>query len=673
MFTSNTRQNGFGTAAALALAFSALALALAASVLVPQGAEAQEAGQGAGTDVAAQTSSSSAVLDTSGFQKLEAAGTGNATAQGNSLFEAYLTCKSTYNNMFIPIYVKTKYSSSFSLSFTDSTGNEANGVSTTSISADDVALTENNSGGAKLRDAPGRLFAMKFEKAGWYTMKVVNEDWRNGYYYGGTVLAEFKLRVQHNYTERENAYIDSLIKSQTKSSMDSFEKMTAICNYLYPKMKYLRTYKPKPGERSTLCSLLEDYGTPWWKDFTGDSYSTPAILCKIAKRVGGFTDIHNCFGDYTYGSIEWQTTHYFCKCTGTNKKGKKQTKKYSICPWPDSNQVDATDASELPKVDFNNTSKFQKLQGGGKTPFLRLAGGSALTTMKAIVDEGWSSSEWAVVATNKGYHDALSASGLAGLLKAPVMLTEKESLSSVTKKLLKNKKVKKVIVVGGTAAVSAQTEKQIRALGVSVKRVAGSTAAATAVKVYKEGLKHGGWGKNAVVATSKSFQDALSIAPFAYAKKAPIFLTDLNKTSVRASVVASIKKGGFTRTVVVGGEQAVSSGTDAMLPNVKRLAGGNCYSTSTKVARFCLNNGMKAANMGVTRGDAYLDALAGGALLGKRNSIVVLVDRNTWNSRTYNIERVIAKQKADLRECYIFGGNRAVSCWVENAIAAAAQ
>ena len=310
--------------------------------------------------------------------------------------------------------------------------------------------------------------------------------------------------------------------------------------------------------------------------------------------------------------------------------------------------------------------------GNDSASWKRLAGGSALTTMKAVVNEGWSTSEWAVVATSEGYHDALSASGLAGLLNAPVMLTPKNSLSNVTRNLIKSKKVKSVIVVGGRSAVSDKVFSQIGELGVSVKRVAGGTAATTARAVYREGLKHGGWGSDAILATSTSYQDALSIAPYSYANKAPIFLTNLNKTTADLITVTLTKS--FSRTLVIGGEKAVAKSMDGQLRGAKRLAGTSAYSTSKAVANFCLGAGMTAAHMGVARGDAYQDALCGAALLGKKNSIIVLADDNKKTSKTTNVNAVVKKNKKALRKyCYIFGGTKAVSTAVENKLKAASK
>ena len=302
--------------------------------------------------------------------------------------------------------------------------------------------------------------------------------------------------------------------------------------------------------------------------------------------------------------------------------------------------------------------------------WVRLSGGTALSTMKAIVNKGWDSSEWAVVATSEGYQDALSASALAGLLEnAPVLLTKTNELSSQTKSMIEAKGVKNVVIVGGTAAVSSGVENAIKALGCSVERIAGGTAITTAMAVYNYGLKHGGWGSDAIIATSDSYQDALSIAPYAYAKHAPILLTDRGTKDIRPGIAGYINQGAFTRTLIIGGTSAVSSVVDSKVKGAKRLSGGTAYSTSTAVANFCLENGMSALHMGAACGTTYQDALVGASFLGKLGCIIVLID----DVNTKNVDSVIAEQKENLSECYIFGGTAAVSSNVLVKVLAASE
>ena len=320
-----------------------------------------------------------------------------------------------------------------------------------------------------------------------------------------------------------------------------------------------------------------------------------------------------------------------------------------------------------------NTVTFEITAKPVEASWTRLAGGTALSTMQKIVNAGWETSDYAIVATSQGYQDALSASALAGLLgNAPVLLTKSNELSSQTSKLLTGKSVKNVIIVGGTGAVSEGVESAIAALGCNVERIAGGTATTTATAVYKWGTdasKTGGttWGKDAIVATLDSFQDALSIAPYAYAKHAPIFLTDKGTKDIRSSVEGFIKNGGFDRTLIVGGTGAVSESVGDKVVGAQRLAGGSAYTTSKEIANFALKEGMTATNMGVACGTTYQDALVGASFLGKLGSIIALADDK--NSTTVN--SVVAKNKDSLGGCYIFGGTAAVSQTVEDKLNAA--
>ena len=306
-----------------------------------------------------------------------------------------------------------------------------------------------------------------------------------------------------------------------------------------------------------------------------------------------------------------------------------------------------------------------------------LAGNTAIGTMKQIVNEGWDASEFAIVATNKSYHDALAASGLAGLLDCPILMTAPDKLTDVTAKLITAKKVKNVVVVGGNSAVSDAVFNQIKELdGVSsVERVAGNTAIGTANKIYDYGTTlaasgaiSGGWGKDAVVATTSSYHDAASIAPYAYAQHAPVFFVDgtLSDGTAKRVVDASA----FDRTLVIGGTAAVSDDVKAKLANPTRLGGGTAYGTCKKVAEFSLANGMTAQHMGVATGRSYQDAVVGAALCGKNNSILVLADDGNSN----NVGSVVAAHKDALAEnCYVFGGEQAVSSAVYSAILVASE
>ena len=316
----------------------------------------------------------------------------------------------------------------------------------------------------------------------------------------------------------------------------------------------------------------------------------------------------------------------------------------------------------------------------------RLAGKGALETMQQIVDEGsFTKSGTVIVATKDGYWDALAAAGLAGLNGAPVLLTDTNALSSQTLTELKSLAPTQVYVAGGKAAVSDATMSAIASnLGLDsskVVRLAGAGATDTAVEIYKQGSKVDptqgtSWSDTCIVATCDSFQDALSIAPYAYAHHAPIFLTSPKSDVLPQNALDAIRDGKFANVIIVGGTAAVSSTVPTQLTdigissdNVRRLAGSGAYDTSLKIATWELENGMSVSTMGLATGEGYWDALTGAALCGKNNSILVLA-----NDAPDHYERLAAFQSLESHiknggtKVYVFGGSSVISHYLFNTL-----
>lgn len=293
---------------------------------------------------------------------------------------------------------------------------------------------------------------------------------------------------------------------------------------------------------------------------------------------------------------------------------------------------------------------------------LRLAGATALDTMTAITKKGFASGscDTVVVATMGGYWDALTASALAGLKSCPIVLTDGVTLSSQAAAEVKRLGASRVYITGGSAAISKGVEASLaKVSGVkSVKRLAGDIAVNTALEIYREG--RGSWGKTAVVATSETFQDALSVSPYAYARKAPIFLANASTHKLDPQVLGVVKQGGFDRVIIVGGTAALSSQIESdQLRGIacERLAGPTAYETSSAIASWCVGQGMKADGMGIATGSSYYDALAGASLCGKGDAAIVLVSDDNRST----IGSFVAPHKKSIKDIYVFGGSAAVS------------
>jgi len=95
----------------------------------------------------------------------------------------------------------------------------------------------------------------------------------------------------------------------------------------------------------------------------------------------------------------------------------------------------------------------------------RLAGNSRYDTAGEIAKYGWSkTSDYAVIANGEDFPDALCSAPLAKKYQAPILLTEKNNLSSQVKGQLQRLKTKHVFVIGGSGVVSSNIDRELQTI-----------------------------------------------------------------------------------------------------------------------------------------------------------------------------------------------------------------
>ena len=329
------------------------------------------------------------------------------------------------------------------------------------------------------------------------------------------------------------------------------------------------------------------------------------------------------------------------------------------------------DESEIAEVEEGDvTLHAQALQG-----WVRLAGATALDTMQKVLQyENVFPSKrggTVIVATADGYWDALSACGLAGIYDAPVVLTHGDALSAQARSEIARLRPTRILVMGGNQAITDTTLNEIKTLCPSIARVAGTFACDTAVEIYKRGA--GSWGdkKMAFVCTSDGYWDALTVAPYAWRMKVPIFLTGAGNTLTSSSLEA-LRQGGFTSVVITGGTNAVSGEVESQLDSIGiknhvRKGGPTALDTSGLLAQWELENGLTMKHLTVATSNGYWDALAAAPLAGAQDSIIVLVDkRGDYRA----LDAVYNYKNETVVHGHIIGGTEAIPSNVENRVEA---
>ena len=210
--------------------------------------------------------------------------------------------------------------------------------------------------------------------------------------------------------------------------------------------------------------------------------------------------------------------------------------------------------------------------------------------------------------------DGLSAAGLSGKEKAPILLVKKDSIPQSTLEKLKN--VDKVYIIGGNNAISENVEAELKNIKniKSIERLAGKDRVETSRAVARE-IKE--YSKVFVVNGYKGEADAMSASPLAAKYKAPIILTNGKNIEVDKKDV---------EYYVIGGEAVVDNSIVKEL-SATRISGKDRYETNRKViARFYKNK----SKLYIANGKTLVDALTS-SNLAKEDGIV-LVSENTDNS-----------------------------------------
>ena len=203
---------------------------------------------------------------------------------------------------------------------------------------------------------------------------------------------------------------------------------------------------------------------------------------------------------------------------------------------------------------------------------VRLAGDNRYETALAIYEYGLTAdgggSVWGdalIVASGAEFADALSASSLAYSQRYPILLVNAAGdMDEATAAAVQAADAQEAIVVGGEAAVSAQTAEQLAdVLGAqATTRLGGATRYETSVLIAQYAVENGllTWD-NAAFASGSAFPDALAGSALQGASGSVMLLVSDTKT---ATVSALAEAAGDVESVrILGGVDAVSETVQA--------------------------------------------------------------------------------------------------------------
>jgi glucose/arabinose dehydrogenase/putative cell wall-binding protein len=239
----------------------------------------------------------------------------------------------------------------------------------------------------------------------------------------------------------------------------------------------------------------------------------------------------------------------------------------------------------------------------------------------------------AYVATGADFADALAGGAAAAHGGGPLLLVTRTSIPGSTASELARLDPGRIVVLGGTGAVSSDVMTQLGAYtSGTVTRLAGAdryaTAAAISAATFTPGVPA------AFVATGATFADALAGVPAAAHFDGPLLLTRAG--SLPSATTNELNRLNPQRIFVLGGTGAISNAVASALGAytdgaVTRLAGADRYATAAAVAAATW---ARANSVYVATGLNFPDGLAGGAAAGRGGVPLLLVRTNDVPSVT---------------------------------------
>ncbi|MFP7297228.1 SpoIID/LytB domain-containing protein [Neobacillus niacini] len=194
----------------------------------------------------------------------------------------------------------------------------------------------------------------------------------------------------------------------------------------------------------------------------------------------------------------------------------------------------------------------------------RIAGETRYQTAVKIAEQITTSTELIITSGSSESPDALSIASYAAKNQIPILVTPSNGLPKDVKDYIKDHKISKAYVIGGTIAVSNNVVTEMKDLGITnIERIAGEKRYDTSVEIAK---RFNFDLNNVFFANGDVFIDALPGAALAAQYNAPVLLTQ--KDTFSSAPKAWLKElSSRPKVYYLGGPVAISEKTRAEVKN----------------------------------------------------------------------------------------------------------
>lgn len=372
-----------------------------------------------------------------------------------------------------------------------------------------------------------------------------------------------------------------------------------------------------------MASLVDDLSKIKIADTDSYSYKDGVVTFKNKKRINKFKY------EYETGTndeiLKNMTVNVTVKSkfvpSSSSSRSRSNNHSSSVSNLENNEEINLKDnISEKNDVD--------KIKSLIKAKNSRISGSNRFSTAVEVSKMNYKKSETVILANSEKATDILTTSPLAESLECPVLYTKDNDIPEETISEMERLGVKRVIVIGGKKSVSDSVFKELSSK-YELNRVAGSDRFDTANKIAKEVVKISSEKKKAIMVSSESYVDALTISSLATKENIPIVIT--NSKNLSEKTEEFLKNNEIKEIVYVGGNNSISNEVQKEtekkgIKTVARYAGKDRYETATIIS----NNVRPDSDFSVyVNGENLSDAITANSLCANLKSPILLVKKDT--------------------------------------------
>lgn len=252
------------------------------------------------------------------------------------------------------------------------------------------------------------------------------------------------------------------------------------------------------------------------------------------------------------------------------------------------------------------------------------------------------------------------ATGLAGALNASILTVDSERIPDITAQEIKHRMPNRIIAIGNEEQIDNNSlDMLLDDIAESVKfdRIE-CDLSPTGIEAWKFAISLGAsWGETAVIVEQNCESIAVSLSPYLFSSRAPIFYLD-NDENNRVDILDLLKH--FKRLIVIGKlPEYLQSYLDNIIEIIE-FENQNAQDNNDKIVQWLekerVNNGIDPfKTIAITSPDSNLDNLLAGPFAGRLDSLLIFQNPQDLDSMSHAFS--LAKERASHIERVVFMGS----------------